>query len=388
MPDRAKPRWWVVAAYALTTVANQMLWLTFAPIDTATARHYHVSVGAVGWLSQVSPLVYIILAIPAGLLLDRWFRSALAFGAIFTAIGAVVRLGGDTFEWALAGQVLIAVAQPFVLNSVSKLSVVYLPEGARPLGIALGSAAIFLGMVLGLTLSPLLSSGGNIERLILAQSLFSLAAAPVLLIALRTRPSDTEQKFTSVKRNELRAIWRDHTVRYLAALAFVGFGVFIALTTWLEALLSPAGVSDKAAGVLLVAMVVAGVVGSAVFPAPVAKRRAQRQFLLAAAGVTSVGCLAVGAAPLLGVRAVVLAIMGLFMLAALPVILEATEERTEAEAGTAAAVIWFSGNIGGLGVAVIVQALVHQPMLAFVVMAAVMLAGVPFALKLPAGASE
>ncbi len=77
----SRPRssgWRVIGAYALVCAGTQVLWLTYAAIDTSTARHYGVSVSAVGWLSEVSPLLYVVLAIPAGRLLDRWFRPALA----------------------------------------------------------------------------------------------------------------------------------------------------------------------------------------------------------------------------------------------------------------------------------------------------------------------
>src|SRR3954471_24100869 len=118
---RVPARWGTVAAYAAVAAANQLLWLTYAPITTATAEHFDVSETAVGWLSQVFPLLYVVLAIPAGLALDRRFRSSLLTGAWLTAIGGAVRLGIDTFAAALAGQILIAIAQPLILNAVTKV---------------------------------------------------------------------------------------------------------------------------------------------------------------------------------------------------------------------------------------------------------------------------
>ena len=74
-------RWGAVAAYAAVAAANQLLWLTYAPITTATAEHFGVPESAVGWLSQVFPLLYVVLAIPAGIALDRRFSPALLTGA-------------------------------------------------------------------------------------------------------------------------------------------------------------------------------------------------------------------------------------------------------------------------------------------------------------------
>ena len=90
MRDNSKQAsgWRVIVAYSLVCAATQVLWLTYAAITTETARRYGVSVGAVGWLAEIFPLLYVVLAIPAGILLDRWFRPALASG------GALVALGG------------------------------------------------------------------------------------------------------------------------------------------------------------------------------------------------------------------------------------------------------------------------------------------------------
>src|SRR5471030_1887871 len=66
--------WGVVASYAAVAGASQLLWLTYAPVTTAAAHHYGVSVSAIGWLANVFPLLYVVLAVPAGLALDHWPR--------------------------------------------------------------------------------------------------------------------------------------------------------------------------------------------------------------------------------------------------------------------------------------------------------------------------
>src|SRR5580704_636148 len=118
----SRPGWGVVVVYALLAAATQMLWLTYAAITTGAAKRYGVSVGAIGWLAEIFPLLYVVLAIPAGALLDRWFRPSLAIGGMLVAAGGLVRLGGLTFAWALAGQLLIAIAQPVVMSAIGKLS--------------------------------------------------------------------------------------------------------------------------------------------------------------------------------------------------------------------------------------------------------------------------
>ncbi|HEX4467326.1 MAG TPA: hypothetical protein VH025_09065, partial [Solirubrobacteraceae bacterium] len=80
-------------------------------------------------------------------------------------------------------------------------------------------------------------------------------------------------------------------------------------------------------------------------------------------------------------RGVTLAAIGFVVLPALPVILTEAERLAGAAAGTAGALIWMMGNLGGVIVALLVGALVDSPFAAFTVMAAVSVAGIPLALR-------
>jgi predicted MFS family arabinose efflux permease len=373
--------WRAIVAYSLVCASTQVLWLTYAAITTETARHYGVSVGAVGWLAEIFPLLYVVLAIPSGILLDRWFRPVLGGGGLLVAAGGLLRLGGDTFAWAMAGQVTVAVAQPVVLSAVSKLAGEYLPVEQRPSGIALGSAGGFVGMPIALLLGPTLGGHGQIERLLLVEAVLAGLPALALAVTLR-RPGHESSEHAAIAGNAARALWALPSMRTLCGLVFVGFGIFVALATWLQTLLHPSGVSETAAGALLVGMVIAGVIGCAVLPPLVARRGAERGFMRAAAIVGCVGCVALGAIPSLAGRAVAIVAMGALLLPALPVILTSTERLAGSAAGTAGAIVWMAGNLGGLVVALLVQALVHEPLAAFVAMAVVSLLGLPLAARL------
>ncbi len=381
MISRIPKGWRVVIAYSLLAGATQMLWLTYAAITTDTARRYGVSEGAVGWLAEIFPLLYVLLAIPAGILLDRWFVPVLRAGALLVAVGGLVRLGGQTFAWAMAGQVLIALAQPVVMSAVSKVAGEYLEQQQCALGIAVGSAGGFAGMPLALLLGPII--GGSRLELLLAIEGAAGALAALALVRVLRHPPRRSAEAPAVRTGMVSSLWAQPTMRTLCALAFLGFGVFVALATWLQTLLHPDHVSETTAGALLVAMILTGVVGCAVLPALVSNRDSERGFLLLVVVVGAIGEVLFGTIDAIGARFAIVLVMGIFLLPALPVILTAAERLAGPElAGSAGAIVWLAGNLGGLVVAVIVQVLVHHPLAAFLAMAFIFLCGAPFALRL------
>ncbi|MDQ6777451.1 MAG: hypothetical protein M3071_14825 [Actinomycetota bacterium] len=107
-------------------------------------------------------------------------------------------------------------------------------------------------MLLALVLASALG-GGAVYTLLVIGAVFATLAAVALLVALRL-PGAAPSFVAMDARRPLREVWTGGQVRVLAGLVFVGFGVFIALTTWLQALLDHYGVSANAAGAVLVAM--------------------------------------------------------------------------------------------------------------------------------------
>jgi predicted MFS family arabinose efflux permease len=379
--------WRVIGAYSMVCAATQVLWLTYATITTESSRYFGVSVGTVGWLAEIFPLLYVVLAIPAGILLDRWFRPSLAVGGALVAAGGLLRLGGQAFAWAMAGQIVVAVAQPVVLSGVSKLASEYLPVGERANGIAIGSAGSFAGMLIALLLGPTLGAHGNIHRLVEVEAVLALLPAVALALTLRSAGQQTSEH-AAIEGSAARALWRLASMRTLCGLVFIGFGIFVALATWLQQLLQPSGVSETGAGVLLVVMIIAGLIGCAVIPPKVSAGDRGRGFMRTTVVVASAGCVVIGLVPWLGVRGLALVAMGAVLLPALPVILTSAERLAGAATGTAGAIIWMAGNLGGLAVALVVQVLVHHPRPAFLAMAGISLLGLPLAARLTATSSD
>jgi predicted MFS family arabinose efflux permease len=310
------------------------------------------------------------------MLLDRWFRGGLALGAVLAAAGALIRLLPG-YEWALAGQVVVGVAQPLVLNAITGVASRYLPPADRPTGIAIGSAGTFAGLIIGFGLGAVFASPSGIPPLLAVQAGIAVVVALAVLAVVRRPAPFTAAETPAAGLAALRIALRDPVLRRLCALVFVPFGVFVSLSTFLQPLLEPAGVAEATAGLLLVANVVAGVVGCAVVPVFASRRRAEVRVMGLALGVTALACVALAVVPGVAVGFVAVTALGLALLPALPIVLELTERRSGAAEGTATGLIWLTGNLGGLVLAAVVGVLVDQPLAAFLLLAALSLLTLP-----------
>lgn len=375
-------RWAVLGAYALLAACTQLLWLTFAAIDTRSARVMHVDVGLVGDLAAVFPFVYIVLALPTGRWLDKRFGQALATGAVLTGAGAVLRvLDAQSFAWQMAGQVVIATGQPLVLNSINKVAARYFAPHERATAISIGTAALFVGILAAVLMAVPLFDAGGLPLLLASQAGIAVAAAVVVLVALRTPPAFPDNPSAVVS---LRWLLHDRFMWTLAALVFIGMGTYNAVATWLQPILDRFHEGD-AAGNLIAVLTFAGVLGAAVIPTAAARSGRRRLALLTAIVVTAAAFGAIAAVHNVVWMGVWLFGAGFVLLAALPIVLDWSDIHSGPERqGAAVGFLLMAGNLGGLVLVLAVQAVIANSYLALGVLAIIAMLGVPVALRLPA----
>ncbi len=375
-------RWGLLFAFAALAASTQVLWLSFAPVTTRAADALGVSDGAIGDLAVVNPVLYVLLAIPAGRWADRRFGLALSTGAGLTAVGALLRaVKPDSYGWVLAGQLVLSAGQPLVLNATTKVAARWFPATERTRAIAVGSGAQFLGiLVAATTAGPLLDAGG-LSLLLSAYAAFATAGALALVVTLALVPPAFAPDAGPAP--SLSWLRHDRLLLKLAAMLFVGVGLFNALATWLDPILEDLGMPGSG-GTLIAITTIAGLVGTAVLPDLASRRDKRRTVLL----VTTV--LAVVAFPLVSVLPTVwlvgaaLAVVGFFLLAGLPIALDWSELAAGPErAATATGFLLLAGNLGGAILVLVVQVVVGNPYLALGAFALLAVPGVLVARKLP-----
>ena len=385
MPRLGANRWMVLGAYALLAACTQLLWLTFAAVDTRSAAAMKVDVGAVGDLAAVFPFVYIVLALPMGRWLDMSFTRALGAGALLTAAGALVRLvSPDSFGWQMAGQLVISAGQPLVLNSVTKVAARYFAPAERPTAISIGTAALFVGILGSVLMAGPLFDAGGLSLLLWVQAVPSVVAALFVLLAFRARPAFPDDPSATIS---LRWLAGDRFMWTLAVLVFIGMGTYNALATWLQPVLAHFGEGD-AAGNLIAVLTFAGVLGAAVLPTAAARRDRRRSLLVVALIVSAMALVAVGAVHNLVWMGAWMFAAGFFLLAALPVVLDWSDIHAGPERqGGAVGFLMMAGNLGGLLLVLVVQVVIGSAYLALGALVVVALAGIPIVLRLPSHVS-
>ncbi|MGA7986854.1 MAG: MFS transporter [Candidatus Dormiibacterota bacterium] len=378
-------RWAILSVYALLAGCTQLLWLTFAAIDTDTARVMHTDVGTVGDLAAIFPFVYVVLALPVGRWLDSRFSHALGVGAVLTGGGALLRLIAPTsFAVQLGGQFVIAAGQPFVLNSITKVAARYFPQPERATAIAIGSVALFIGILASVLIAGPLFSAGGIGLVLGVEAIPSVIGALLMLVLLRAPATYRDNASTAVS---LRWLVRDRFMWLLAGLIFIGMGVYNAVATWLQPVLTNFG-QGGAAGNLIAVLTAGGIVGAAVLPPLVAGRDQRRTMLVVALAFSAVAFAASDLRHDVVWLGIWLFATGFLIMACLPVVLDwSAVYAGRAHEGAAAGFLLMAGNLGGVVLVLVIQALMGNAYLPFAALAVVGALGIPLALGLPGRAT-
>jgi MFS family permease len=281
-------RWVVLLVFMAITALNQLLWITFAPITHDAAAFYGVSDLSIGLLSLSFMIVYLFVSIPASWTIDRYgFRWAVGIGAVLTGVFGLTRgLLAQDFAWVMVSQIGIAIGQPFILNAVTTIAARWFPFDERATAAGLGSLAIYIGILGGLVLTPYLVLRTDLPSALVLYGALSVVAAALFLIFSREHPptpaGPAGEEARALMLDGLKRVMRDRNFVILMGVFFVGLGVFNAVTTWVEEILSPRGFSSTQAGVTGGVMIVGGIVGALVLPALSDRSRRRVPFILSA----------------------------------------------------------------------------------------------------------
>jgi cyanate permease len=348
-------RWIILLVFMLVIAINQLLWITFAPITGSAASFYGVSDLSIGLLSMSFMIVYIFVSIPASWAIDTYgFRVAVGIGAVLTGVFGLLRgLLATDYTLVLISQIGIAIGQPFILNALTKVAARWFPIQERATASGLGTLAMYLGIVVGMALTPYLIIQSGISSTLLYYGIVAVVAALAFLIFSKEHPPTPAcppgQEERSLVFEGLKQTLRKRDFVLLMVVFFIGLGIFNGVTTWIEEILRPRGFSITQAGITGGLMVVGGVVGAVIMPSLSDRFRKRVPFILIALMATIPGLVGIAYATNYWLLLAAAFVLGFFLLSAGPIGFQyGAEIAYPAPEGTSNGLLLLMGQISGI----------------------------------------
>ena len=290
-------RFVILIAFMLITLVVQLQWLTHAAVARPAAIFYDGQFNPdsffnIDFLAMVYMLIYIIISFPASYIIDTYgIKIGLSIGALLTGVFALLKgFGAANFTLVVIGQIGLAVAQPFILNAVTAVSVRWFPLAERGLAAGMAALAQYLGIVIAMLVTPMLFGsdpdlpgyGGGFEKMLMIYGMISLAAAVLVFIFIRehppTPPSGEEYIRLSFRKG-FALMLKNKDMLITIFLFFIGLGIFNAISSLTDAIAAHAGVADSD-GLIGGLMLVGGIIGAIIIPILSDKYRKRKLFLV------------------------------------------------------------------------------------------------------------
>jgi len=348
-------RWIMLIVYMFIVAVNQLLWITFAPITSDATLYYGVSDLQIGILSMSFMIVYIVVSIPASWIIDTYgIRVGVGIGAVLTGFFGMLRgIVTNNYDLLLIAQVGIAIGQPFLLNAITKLAARWFPIHERATASGLGTLAMYIGILAGMTLTPFLALGHGIGGMLYIYGIIAVFAAVVFIVLARegppTAPCLAGQEERSLVYDGFKSTLRNRDFNWLMLIFFIGLGVFNCVTTWIEDILRPRGFTATQAGITGGLMILGGIVGALVVPLLSDHYRKRTPFIIIALAGALLGLAVLTFATSYWAVLAAAAALGFFLLSSGPIGFQYGAEITyPASEGTSNGMLLMMGQISGI----------------------------------------
>jgi CP family cyanate transporter-like MFS transporter len=358
-----KYRWGMLALVWLAYATFGLATRAVAPLVTPIVRDLGLSHTQMGLVLGGWQAAYVVFAIIAGRILDRWgVRRAILLGAGIVAISLSARYWVGSFVPLLCSVALLGVGGPLI--SIGSPKMVSAWFQGRERGIAVGAYATgpFAGSLVALSAThtvvmPL--AGGSWRAAFLIYGAFALVVSGLWMLAARELPGGPggqEDKAGTVA--VVGALLKLRDVRFLLVMGICSFAVVHGLGSWLPKMLESSGVSQGGAGILASLPVVSGLLAAMTIPRMVPPRR--RTDALAVSAALTVGLLAamphVAGIALVAALAAVGATTGTFLPLEMLMLMETPGVQARVM-GSAGGVFFCVAEIGGISGPLLVGAL-------------------------------
>lgn len=292
LSDQSGYRWVILVLAWLVYFAFGLILTSIPPLVNIIAADLSLTYSEMGIILGSVILMYIPLAIPIGVGIDRiGLKKMIALGLLFISSSAVLRSFVFNFESLFLMVFLFGFGGPTISVGLAKVAASFFDGRERGIasGIYMTGAVVGSASAFALTNSIFLPLVGTWRNVFSLYGLFGFVIAICWIILAREPSEKTEQisrmsPVGMIARSLLgnRHIWMVALIGSSSFLVFYGFG------NWLPTLLERKGLDPVYAGYLASIPTWTGLIGSAAIPglSKVGKRRPVIVGLLSIVGIT------------------------------------------------------------------------------------------------------
>ncbi|PSP64293.1 MFS transporter [Halobacteriales archaeon QH_8_64_26] len=218
---------------------------------------------AAGWLVSVMYATAVLASVPVGFLLDRIpIRRAVTFGGIALLVAGVWGWYAATvgaYWWVFVSRVLGGIAYVLFWNAGANTVGRAVSPEARATAVGVFTASAPVGFTLGQFGSPLIAARFGWPAILPAFA--AIAAVGVVLFLLATRRRSIDAAEDEPDRDGVVSLLTDPAVWILCVLCFLAYALYLFLNTWMPSyLVEGFGVSLAVSGLLTALLPAVGIV--------------------------------------------------------------------------------------------------------------------------------
>ncbi|MFX1250102.1 MAG: MFS transporter [Promethearchaeota archaeon] len=348
-------RWIVLLLFMFANITIQMLWISFAAVTSHAMVFYVVEETSIYLLSLVFMVVYIPVTFIATWLIDKYdFKIGAGVGAVLAGVFGLLRFfAGTNYMLVLIFQIGVAIGQPFLLNTMTKMSANWFPDSERTTATGLGMISVFIGIGLGLFVTPFIVEGISFEAMLLIYGLLALSTGLLFVVFVKNRPpTPPSLEITSEKVfvfEGLKKLFTNVNFLILFVVFFIGLGIFNTITTYIEGICLPRNFDSTFAGILGGLMLIGGIIGALVMSTLSDKYKKRKILMIASILMATISLFVISFA----VDAILLLVFGFLfgfgVVSASPVALEYAVEATHpVPEASSNGMLMMVGQIGGI----------------------------------------
>ena len=219
-------RAWMVWIVSLVFVLFQFfLQLSFGEMVAAVMSSYQLTAAESGILASSYYFVYVLLQMPAGMLIDRFGpRRILTLGALVVVVGCALFAEAPTFLTAMLGRLLVGTGAAFAFVGSLNLVSIWFPANRFGVMTALAETTGLFGSIIGTVLLAMFVHLVGWRDCMLFCAGFSLVLAAMLWLVVR----DTPDNVTMITQRSLSHWWSDVTGLLKSGVAWLN-GIYTGL---------------------------------------------------------------------------------------------------------------------------------------------------------------